>query len=74
MSTDQQVDFKILFESAPGLYLIVDAHFTILAVSDAYLLATMTERQQITGKNLFEVFRTILMILSRPVRPIFGLL
>jgi signal transduction histidine kinase len=56
MSTDQQVDFKILFESAPGLYLIVDAHFTILAVSDAYLLATMTERQQITGKNLFEVF------------------
>lgn len=52
-------DFRALFESAPGLYLVLDAdppHFTIVAVSDAYLRATMTERSLIVGRGLFDVF------------------
>jgi signal transduction histidine kinase/ActR/RegA family two-component response regulator len=52
-------DFRALFESAPGLYLVLapDApRFTIVAVSDAYLRATMTERAAILGRGLFEVF------------------
>lgn len=52
-------DFRALFESAPGLYLVLDAdppHFTIMAVSDAYLRATMTERPVIVGRGLFDVF------------------
>jgi signal transduction histidine kinase len=56
MNTLKNVDFEIIFESVPGLYLILDAGLTISAVSNAYLAATMTERQQILGKNLFEVF------------------
>ena len=35
-------DFRLLFESAPGLYLVLDCDFQIVAVSDAYLAATMT--------------------------------
>jgi PAS domain S-box-containing protein len=56
MSSVQQVDFQLLFESTPGLYLILSPDFQITAVSDAYLQATMTTRPQILGKNLFEIF------------------
>ena len=52
-----QVHFRALFESAPGLYLVLEPEeFRIVAVSDAYLRATMTEREEIMGKVLFEVF------------------
>jgi PAS domain S-box-containing protein len=50
------IDFRQLFESAPGLYLILDPGFFIVAVSDAYLKATMTNREEIAGRHLFEVF------------------
>jgi signal transduction histidine kinase len=49
-------DFKALFESAPGLYLVLDPDFRIVAVSDAYLRATMTERETIIGRGIFDVF------------------
>lgn len=48
-----------VFESLPGLYLILkpDApRFTIEAVSDAYTAATLTKREDIVGKGVFEVF------------------
>jgi signal transduction histidine kinase/DNA-binding response OmpR family regulator len=50
------IDFRLLFESAQGLYLVLTPGFAIIAVSDAYLRATMTERDQILGRNIFEVF------------------
>ena len=51
-------DFRVLFESAPGLYLVLapDPAFTIVAVSDAYLRATMTRREQILHRGIFDVF------------------
>ena len=49
-------DFRALFESAPGLYLVLSPDLTILAVSDAYLAATMTKREAILGRALFDVF------------------
>lgn len=49
-------DFRALFESAPGLYLVLTPDFTIVAVSDAYLQATMTKREEIVGRGLFDVF------------------
>jgi signal transduction histidine kinase/ActR/RegA family two-component response regulator len=49
-------DFRSLFESAPGLYLVLDPDLVIVAVSDAYLRATMTVREQIVGRGLFEIF------------------
>ena len=48
--------FQRLFESAPGLYLVLLPDFTIVAVSDAYLTATLTQRDEIMGRGLFEVF------------------
>ena len=54
--TADAIDFRLLFESAQGLYLVLTPALTIIAASDAYLRATMTERDQIIGKNLFEVF------------------
>jgi PAS domain S-box-containing protein len=52
-----QVHFRALFESAPGLYLVLEPEeFRIVAVSDAYLQATMTKREEIMGQPLFEVF------------------
>src|SRR5664279_2812576 len=49
-------DFRSLFESAPGLYLVLTPDLRIAAVSEAYLRATMTRREDILGKGLFEVF------------------
>jgi len=49
-------DFRTLFESAPGLYLVLTPDLNIVAVSDAYLRATMTEREKIHGRGLFDVF------------------
>ena len=51
------VHFRSLFESAPGAYLVLSPEdYSIVAVSDAYLKATMTEREAIKGRNVFEVF------------------
>ena len=49
-------DYRVLFESAPDHYLVLAADLRIVAVSDAYLRATMTERASILGRTLFEVF------------------
>jgi PAS domain-containing protein len=50
------VDFKSVFEATPGLYLILAPDLTIVAVNDAYCRATMTKREEIVGRRLFEVF------------------
>ncbi len=51
-----QVDFQSVLEQGPGLYLILDPSLTIVAVSDAYLEATMTERAAIVGRGIFDAF------------------
>jgi PAS domain S-box-containing protein len=50
------VDFHRLFEGVPGSYLVLDPSFRIVAVTDAYLRATMAERAAILGRDIFEVF------------------
>jgi len=49
-------DFRALFESAPGFYLVLTPDLTIVAVSDAYLQATMTKRAEILDRGFFDVF------------------
>ena len=49
-------DFRALFEAAPGLFLVLLPDLTIVAVSDAYASATMTRREDLVGRGLFEVF------------------
>ncbi|HVE27119.1 MAG TPA: ATP-binding protein, partial [Sporichthya sp.] len=55
-SPSDDVDFRALFESAPGCYLVLDPDLVIVAVSDAYLSATMTRRDEILGRGVFDVF------------------
>ncbi|QEX19416.1 hypothetical protein FRZ44_47290 [Hypericibacter terrae] len=50
------VDYQALFQALPGLYLILQPDLTIVAVTDAYLSATMTRREEILGRNIFHVF------------------
>ncbi len=52
----EEPDYKSLFQAVPGLYLVLSPELNIVAVSDAYLRATVTERQTIVGRPLFEVF------------------
>ena len=49
-------DFRALFESTPGLYLVLTPDLRIAAASNAYLEATMTRREEILGRDLFDVF------------------
>lgn len=50
------IDCCSVVEAVPGLNLILLPDFTIVGASDAYLDATMTKREEIMGRNLFEVF------------------
>jgi len=50
-------DFEALFHASPAPFLVLrPPRFTIIAVNDAYLRATMTDRDAILGRGLFEVF------------------
>ena len=51
-----QVDFRSLFELVPGLYLVLDPELRIVAATDAYLEATMTRREEVMGRGIFDVF------------------
>lgn len=55
MAADK-IDFQLLFEHLPSLYLIIKPDCTIVEVSKPYLAATMTTREGILGRNLFDVF------------------
>lgn len=52
------VDYELLFHASPDPYLVLspDPGFTILAVSEAYLRATLTHRESMIGRGLFEIF------------------
>jgi signal transduction histidine kinase len=61
-------DFRALFESAPGLYLVVTPCLEIVAASDAYVRATLTTREEILGRHLFDVLPdTLRLTVNSPV-------
>jgi PAS domain S-box-containing protein len=49
-------DFELLFQATPLPYLILQPDLTIVAVNDAYLSATMTTRQHLLGRYMFDAF------------------
>ena len=57
MNLYEEINFKALFEKAPGLILVLNPSFTILAISDAYVEATYTKREDLLGKHFFDVFQ-----------------
>jgi signal transduction histidine kinase len=56
INKSRQIDYPVLFESIPGLFLILLPDLKIVAVSDGYLEVTMTERKEMIGQNFPEVF------------------
>ena len=52
----QNAQLRALFDSLPGLYLVLKPDLTIVTASEAYLRAAMLSLAAITGRNLFEVF------------------
>lgn len=53
------IDYKMLFDAAPVLFLILEPNppnYTILDATERYLAATMSDRNEIVNKNLFDVF------------------
>ena len=50
------LNFQRLFEAIPGLYIVYDLNFVIVGGSDAYFQATLTQREAVVGRHLFEVF------------------
>lgn len=56
ISIEREANFRSIFEALPGLYLVLLPDLTIYAVSDAYANATMTRRDDIVGRHLFDVF------------------
>ena len=60
-NTDRQaaeaarLHFRSLFESAPGLYLVLRPEdYTIVAASDSYLTAIMRRREEVLGRTVFD--------------------
>ena len=48
--------FAEVFRWLPALYLVVDPALIIVAATDSYLRATMTTREQLIGRRLFDAF------------------
>ena len=57
MNLHEEINFKALFEETHGLILVLNPRFTILAISDAYVEATYTKREDLVGKYFFDVFQ-----------------
>ena len=49
-------DFRVLFEAVPDPCLVLDRTLRIVEINTAYLRATMTKREEIMGRGIFDVF------------------
>ena len=56
LSPGLRIDAAALFQASPNPYVIFGPALTIVDMNDAYLHATMRNRADIIGRNLFEAF------------------
>jgi PAS domain S-box-containing protein len=56
LANNDAPDFRALFEGAPGLYLVLSPSFEIVAASESYLRATLTNLKDILGRSALDVF------------------
>ncbi|MER2998029.1 PAS domain-containing protein [Pontibacter populi] len=59
-------DLGPVFRSLPGWYIALSPEFTILEVTDAYLQARHTSRDQLQGKSLIKTFEGCSVLLNTP--------
>ena len=50
------VDFELVFHLLPGMCLVLDPAFTILAQNEEHARATLTVDRNVVGQNLFAAF------------------
>ncbi|MEI9996496.1 MAG: ATP-binding protein [Rhizomicrobium sp.] len=50
------VDYRVLFEQAPGLFMVLDIDFRVLAITDAYCHLARVRRDEVLGRRIFEMF------------------
>lgn len=50
------IDYRLLFRRAPTPLLVLDPDLMIVEASDAYLAATITRREDIVGRHIFDAF------------------
>jgi len=58
-TANNEIDYKLIFYTAPALFLLLKPNspeFTILDANDAYLKATVTKRFEVMNRGLFDVF------------------
>ena len=62
----KQPDFRLLFEGAPGLYLVLTPDLKIVAVSEAYLRATHVADSAMNAKPALAGWDSVF---AHPYRP-----
>src|SRR4051812_30853497 len=55
-TTPETLDYKLIFEMMPGMCLVLDAAFNILAQNRDHARATLSAAKPVIGRNLFEAF------------------
>lgn len=50
------IDYRLLFQSQPGLFVVLKPDFTVSEASDDYLKAAAITREQLIGRNFIEQF------------------
>lgn len=53
------IDYKILFETSPLLFIVLKPNspeYTVINANDAYLAATNKTREEVSGKSIFSIF------------------
>ena len=66
MSGAPTPDFRAIFQGTPGLYLVLTPGFAIAEATDTWLRHTAMRREQVLGRQLFEV------LAERPDEPAAG--
>lgn len=52
----QRIDYELVFKLMPGICLVLDPGFTILAQNQDHALATLSLSKNVVGQNLFAAF------------------
>lgn len=55
-SQDKAIDFERLFDALPSPHMLIDRDLRYVAVNKAYEAVTMRRREELLGRNLFDMF------------------
>ena len=56
LARSSSIDFEALFGASPNPYVLMAPDLTIVTMNDAYLAATMREREDLVGRLMFDAF------------------